>query len=267
MKISFIGAGNMASAIIKSVIASGKLKAEDLYVYDKFSEKCNEFRKLGVNKCESLTQACNCAECILIAVKPQDYEALLIDVKINTQNIDSKIIITIAAAISCDYICSTLEIELPVIRVMPNTPILLGVGATAISRNEYVNDKVYSKICGIFACCGNVVSLDESLMNNVISVNSSSPVYLYMLAKAMIESGINQGISEKNATELVYQTLKGSCEMLIKSGMSPDRLIDAVASPGGTTLSAISSLENSDFNKIINDAMQACTNRANELAR
>jgi len=267
MKISFIGAGNMASAIINSITSSGRIKPSDIFVFDKFSEKCDALLSLGINKCSSLKEACDSGDCLLLAVKPQDYEALLHDIKNCADNLSTKMIITIAAAISCNYICSILDVDLPVVRVMPNTPVMLGFGATAISRNSLVGDREYSKICGIFASSGCVVALDESLMNSVISVNSSSPVYLYMLAKAMIDSGISQGLSEKAATELVYQTLKGSCEMLIKSGKSADELIKMVASPGGTTLAAISSLENDNFYDVINKAMLACTDRANELSR
>ena len=267
MKITFIGAGNMATAIIKSVISSGKLLAGEIYVYDKLSEKADSLAELGINKCDTLKSACDSGDCIVLAVKPQDYESVLSCIKNDISSLEDKMFISIAAAISCDYICKMLGCDVPVVRVMPNTPILLGVGATAISRNRLVSDKNYSKICGIFASSGCVVSLEETLMNSVISVNSSSPVYLYMLAKAMIDSGINQGLTEKSCTELVYQTLKGSCEMLIKSGKTPDELIKMVASPGGTTLAAISSLENNDFYGIIDRAMIACTDRANELAR
>ncbi len=267
MTISFIGAGNMASAIIKSVVASGRIKPCDIYVYDKFEEKAMELAPLGLTVCTTLTEACSSSDKILLAVKPQDYESLLLDIKNSSIELKGKMFISIAAAISCDYICKTLGCELPVVRVMPNTPVMLGVGATAISRNSIVSDKEYSAICGLFAVSGCVVSLDESLMNSVISVNSSSPVYLYMLAKAMIEGGISQGLSEKASTELVYNTLKGSCEMLMKSGMSADALIKMVASPGGTTLAAISSLEENGFYKTINEAMYACTKRADELAR
>lgn len=257
----------MASAIIKSIISSGRVAAGDILVFDKFPDKAEALSRLGVVKCDSLSEACNLGDCIFLAVKPQDYESLLTDVKACTENIKKKMFVSIAAAISCDYVCKMLESDVPVVRVMPNTPVLLGVGATAISRNGFVSDKEYSKICGIFASSGCVVSLDESLMNNVISVNSSSPVYLYMLAKAMIDGALEQGLSEKAATELVFQTLKGSCEMLMKSGFSADELIKMVASPGGTTLAAISSLEKNNFYKTINEAMHACTDRANELAR
>ena len=267
MKLAFIGAGNMATAIIKSIVNSCRMSPDSIFVFDKFSEKVDALSELGIIKCSTLKDACNSAEVIVLAVKPQDYEALLLDISKNTDKLESKIFVSIAAAISCDYICKTLGIECPVIRVMPNTPMLLGVGATAISRNKLVNDKNYSKICVLFACAGTVCSLDEDMMNKVISVNSSSPVYLYMLAKYMTDKAIEYGISEKNAAELVYQTLKGSVEMLMKSNKTPEELIRMVASPGGTTLAAISSLENNGYEKIINDAMDACTKRADELSR
>ncbi len=267
MKIAFIGAGNMATAIINSIIKSGRMSASSIYVYDKFCDKAEALSSLGVVVCSSLSEACNSAENILLAVKPQDYESLLLDIKSSTENVASKTFISIAAAISCHYICSMLECNCAVIRVMPNTPLLLGVGATAISRNAFVSDKQYSKFCTLFAASGSVCSLDEELMNKVISVNSSSPVYLYMLADAMINKAVEYGISEKNATELVFQTLKGSVDMLIKSGKTPDELISMVASPGGTTLAAISSLNDNSFSDNVKSAMDACTERAEQLSR
>ncbi|MBR2022016.1 MAG: pyrroline-5-carboxylate reductase [Clostridia bacterium] len=267
MKIAFIGAGNMATAIIKSIVNSGRMKPEEILVYDKFIDKAETLSTFGISVCYSLGDACNGAECILLAVKPQDYEELLANIKNVTTSLESKLFISIAAAISCSFICLKLGCDCPVIRVMPNTPLLLGVGATAISRNDRVSDKLYSKICTLFASSGTVCSLDESLMNMVISVNSSSPVYLYMLAKAMTEKAIEYGISEKNAAELVNQTLKGSVEMLIKSGKTPDELIRMVASPGGTTLAAISALDENNFSESVKLAMDACTDRANELSK
>ena len=172
MRISFIGAGNMATAIIKSVINSGRMNASEIFVFDKFDEKVNALAQLGANKCESLSDACNFSDVILLAVKPQDYPELLENIRNCTNNLVNKTFISIAAAISCGYVCSVLGCNCPVVRVMPNTPLLIGEGATAISRNEYVSDKLYSKICTLFAASGCVCSLDEDMMNNVISVNS-----------------------------------------------------------------------------------------------
>lgn len=267
MTISFIGAGNMATAIINSILNSKRLDAKDIFVFDKDFSKASSFACRGVNCCDSLAEVCNSGDYILLAVKPQDYEALLCDIKNCTENLENKIFISIAAAISCSYVCNMLGVNVPVIRVMPNTPLLLGVGATAISRNEFVSDKQYSKICTIFASSGSVTSLSEDMMNKVIAVNGSSPAYVYMFAKAMIDKAVEYGISEKNAKELVLQTLKGSVEMLTRSDKTPDELIKMVASPGGTTLAAIASLNNDKFFDIISCAMDACTHRAEELSR
>lgn len=268
MKIAFLGAGNMATAIIKSIVNSKRIDAQDIFVYDKFLEKAKCLSdELSVICCSSLSEACNSAENIVLAVKPQNYEELLCEIRDSASDLSSKTFISIAAGISCDYICSVLDFDCPVIRVMPNTPVMLGVGAIAISRNKYVTDKVYSKLCTLFACCGTVCSLDENMMNKVIAVNGSSPAYLYLLAKVMIEKAVEYGISEKNAKDLVVQTLKGSVEMLIKSGLDADELIKMVASPGGTTLAALSSFEEDGFENCVHKAMDACTKRAEELSK
>lgn len=265
MRISFIGAGNMAGAIIKSIIKSGKVLSSDVYLYDKISDKMQEYVSLGCNACQTVKSACDASNVIVLAVKPQDYTTLLHDIKSNAKDLDSKTFVSIAAAISTEYICKTLEVSCPVVRVMPNTPLLLGVGATAISRNSFVSDKNYTKICTLFASSGIVCTLPEEQMNSVISVNSTSPVYVYMLAKAMIDGAVEQGLDLKNSTDLVYQTILGAAKMLKTSGFTPEQLIKMVASPSGTTEAAIKSLENNNFNKIIYDAMVACTDRANEI--
>lgn len=266
MRISSIGAGNMATAIIKSVISSGRVKAHDITVFDINTSKYDAFRKLSVNCAESLCEACDASEIILLAVKPQDYEKVLSDIKPFCSQ-KKKAFISIAAAISTDYICKTLGENFPVVRVMPNTPLLIGYGATAISRNALVDDKMYTKICGLFAASGSVVSLDESLMNKVISVNSSSPAYVYLFAKAMIDNAVEQGLDKELATDLVYKTIKGAAEMLIKSDLDADGLIKMVASPKGTTEAALKSFENDNFAHTVSNAMNACTARAEEMAR
>jgi len=267
MRISFIGAGNMAGAIIKSIINSGRVSACDITVYDKNDEKVGTYAALGASCAKDLKSACDASGVILLAVKPQDYEELLLDIKNCCADVASKTFISVAAAISTGFISRCLGAECPVVRVMPNTPLLLGVGATAISRNEYVNDKDYTKICGLFAASGTVTAMDESLMNAVISVNSTSPVYLYLLAKAMIDNSVEQGIDRKMSTELVFQTLRGSVEMLTKSEHSPDELIKMVASPKGTTEAALKSLNDNDFCRVVSDAMYACTKRADEIGK
>ncbi len=267
MKITFIGVGNMAGAIIRACLSSGRIKAQDITLYDINKDKCTDFIKQGTVFANDLTSAISASNVILLAVKPQDFTELLENIKATSAYSSSTIFISVAAAISTEFINSILGENIPVVRVMPNTPLLLGVGATAISRNKFVDDKPYSKICGLFAASGSVTALDESLMNKVISVNSTSPVYLYMLAKAMVDNAKDQGLDEKSSRELVYGALKGSVEMLCKSEYSPDQLIKMVASPKGTTEAALKKMNELDFCGIVSQAMYACTNRADEIGK
>lgn len=256
----------MATAIIKAAVSSGRVKPENITVYDINTDKYNVFEKIDVKCACDVMGACEASEIILLAIKPQDYENVLLEIKPYVSG-KKKIFISIAAAISTDYICKTLGEDFPVVRVMPNTPLLIGEGATAICRNGFVDDKIYTKICGLFAASGSVASIDESKMNAVISVNSSSPAYVYLFAKAMIDNAISQGIEEDLARDLVYKTLKGSAEMLINTEHSPEELIKMVASPKGTTEAALKSLQKDEFCNIISSAMNACTIRAEEIAR
>lgn len=266
MRITSIGAGNMATAIIKSVVSSGRVKAKDITVFDIIKSKYDVFKQISVNCVDNVKDACDASEVILLAVKPQDYESVLTEIKPFCFG-KKKIFISIAAAISTDFVCSLLGEDTPVVRVMPNTPLLIGCGATAISRNAFVDDKLYTKICGLFAASGSVVSLDECLMNKVISVNSSSPAYVYLLAKAMIDNAVEQGLDRCLATDLVYKTIKGAAEMLIQSDLDADGLIKMVASPKGTTEAALNSFYNDKFTETVSNAMNACTARAEEMAR
>ena len=261
LRLTSIGAGNMATAIIKSVISSGRIKPSDITVYDINTDRYSVFKDLSVNCAESVSRACAVSEVILLAVKPQDYETVLTQISPFVAG-QKRIFISIAAGISTAYVCKTLGQDFPVVRVMPNTPLLIGVGATAISRNSLVEDRIYTKICGLFAASGSVVSLDESQMNAVISVNSSSPAYVYLF-----DNAVTQGIDRAVATDLVYQTLKGSAEMLIQTNSDPDALIRMVASPKGTTEAALKSFEKDNFCDIVSNAMNACTARAEEMAR
>lgn len=256
----------MATAIIKSVVDSGRIKPHDITVFDIITEKYGAFKQLGVNCCDTLKEACNASEVIMLAVKPQDYENVLLQIK-DSIGESKKIFISIAAAISTDYICKTLGGNYPVVRVMPNTPLLIGQGATAISRNALVDDKLYTRICGLFAASGIVESLDERYMNAVISVNSSSPAYVYLFAKSMIDNALEQEIDRETAKKLTYKAIKGAAEMLIGSGYEPEELIKMVASPKGTTEAALNSFENDKFSDTISNAMNACTKRAEEIAR
>lgn len=264
-KIGFIGAGNMAGAIINGVIDTKTYPAENLFVFDVSREKCDAMGKNGVKSFSSAAELVADCDVIFLSVKPQNFTEVLESVR-NTVT-QEKLFVTIAAGISTDFIKKTVECNCPVIRVMPNTPLLLGKGATAMCRSNDVTDEQFELIKGFFASCGTVAVLDESKLNAVISVNGSSPAYVYLFAKAMVDSAEKQGISRDVALPLVCQTLIGSAEMLCQPNASPDELIKMVSSPGGTTLKALDVLYENNFEAIIDQAMLACTKRAEELGK
>lgn len=264
-KIGFIGAGNMANAIISGIIGSKIAQANNIYVYDLIKEKCDVLQAKGMNICINEHEVAEKCDVIFFAVKPQNY----IDTIDHIKNVDlvGKVIVSIAAGISTQYIEQLYGCSCAIVRVMPNTPLLIGKGATALCKNANVTEQQFTDVCKIFESSGIVEIMQEKDMNSVISVNGSSPAYIYLMAKAMIDSAVSQGIPAEQASGLVYQSILGSAYMLMQSGKTPQELIDMVTSPGGTTLAALQQFEKDDFCKAIDNAMKACTKRAEELGK
>lgn len=263
MKIGFIGAGNMATAIIGGLVRSDFNK-KDIFVYDVFAEKLDAFSEMGLSVSDSALSLTKESDIIVLAVKPQQYSEVIEGIA-PAASMD-KTFVSIAAGITVDFVRRKLGISAPVVRVMPNTPLLLGKGATALSPSDNVNGEVFEVVKGMFECSGVVEILPENLMNAIISVNGSSPAYIYLFAKAVCDSAEAQGIDRDVAMKLFAAVLEGSAEMLRSSGDDPDTLIAKVSSKGGTTIAALERLYSHGFENAIDDAMKACTKRAEELA-
>ena len=263
--IGFIGAGNMAGAIVNGIIGTKTFPAGYIYIYDIDTEKCNVFSAKGVHVVKDTTELIQKSDIVFLAVKPQNFAEVLTAAK--SAVTEKTLFVSIAAGISTAYITDLLKCKCPVIRTMPNTPLLIGKGATAICRTDNVPDGQFDLVKSLFAACGTVTELEESQMNAVISVNSSSPAYFYLFAKAMLDSAVAQGIHRETALDLIAQTMEGSAEMLRESGKSPEELIKMVSSPGGTTLKALDVLYDRGCEQMIGDAMLACTKRAEELGK
>lgn len=267
MKIAVIGTGNMALAIIGAVKNSGRMSTEIFCTFDRFEEQLKKAAVLGAKTENTLKNATADADFVMLSVKPQDLDSIIEKLKSECPDFQKKVYISICAGISTDYICNAFGCKVPVIRVMPNAPIMVGAGATAISRNEFVSDKTYSKICGIFSFGSEVSSIPESQMNAIISVNSSSPAYFYEFIRIMIEYAKSQGIDEKVARTMAQNAMHGAAKMLISSDKTPEEQIAIVKSKKGTTEAALESFSTNNFEKIVFEAMEACTKRAKELGK
>lgn len=266
VKVGFIGGGNMTSAIVGGVVKNRTLPAEQIYVFDIHEEKRESLhRKEGILPMESAYDLVKTCNIVFLAVKPQSFPSMLDEIRPAVEK--DKTLVSIAAGITSASIAAALSCDCPVIRAMPNTPLMLGKGATAVCRTRNVTDEAYRLVLNLFSSCGMVSQIDESQMNAVISVNGSSPAYVYLFAKAVLESAEKQGIEPSVSLPLFCQTLVGSAEMLLKSGNTPDELIQKVSSRGGTTIAALDVLKKNRFEQMIDEAMKACTARAEELGK
>lgn len=267
MKIAFIGVGNIANAMINGLVSKGVLRGDLIYVYDCDEEKYKHISASGVHCCATCSDAVSAAELVVFALKPGVIFEVADSLAVSGCDFFGKTFISVAAGISTDFICSALRKNVPVIRAMPNTPLLVGEGAVALSHNSFVDDKTFCYVCRLFSAIAEIAVVKEELMNAVISVNGSSPAYIYAFYKAMLNGALAQGIPPKDASALLLQSFKGAIAMIQKSGKSIDTLINDVSSPGGTTLAALSVFDSANLSGIVSDAMLACTARAEEMSK
>lgn len=264
-KIGFIGAGNMATAIINGLLKNKVVAPENINVFDVNENQLKLMAEKGVTTCDTSTKVVTDSNIIVLAVKPQNYEEVLNGVKDSVS--EEKIFVSIAAGISISYVQKALECNCPMVRVMPNTPLLLGKGATALCPSDNISEEDFSVVKDMFGLNGAVEVFTEDHMNEIIAVNGSSPAYIYLFAKVMADYAKSCGIDYDKAMNLICATLIGSAEMLKNSGDSAETLIEKVSSKGGTTIAALDKLREYHFEEAVTEAMKACTKRAEELGK
>lgn len=258
-----IGTGNMGMAIIKGIKNSHLSETFDLIAFDKFATNNDELVKLDVGIANSANEVMQKCKYILFAVKPQNIGELLIEIKENVTK--DKVLISICAGISEEFIKSRTIPEAKTVLVMPNTPMMLGLGASAIARDSLILDEEFSIVKSVIASCGIAVEIPINKMKEVIAINGSSPAFIYLFAKGFIDYASEVGIPPQSALKLFAKSLEGSAKMLADSGLSVDELIKQVSSPGGTTVAGLQELYKGDLTGVVRNASNACTKRAYEL--
>lgn len=259
-KLGFIGAGNMGSAIVKGI--NRKLGNTAVFVYDSDPEKLKNINLYGATAASGVTELAKKCDYVLLAVKPQQLDEVLSGIKAANAK---PVLISICAGISAEYIRERTSADAKVVLVMPNTPMMLGCGASAMSRDDKVSDEEFEFAKKIIGSCGicEVVPMDK--MKEVIAINGSSPAFIYLYAKGFVQYAQKVGIGEDAALKLFSQSLIGSAKMMMESGMTVDELIKQVSSPGGTTLAGLQELYNGRLTEVVINACDACTKRAYEL--
>lgn len=275
INVGFIGAGNMGFAIIKGIAESDfcdnyvKMFAYstsiNLYAFDVDNEKVQKLSKYGVLPCESANEIFEKCKYVFLAVKPQQLDDLLESVKSSVS--ENHVIVSICAGITGDYIKSRTIPNAKVVLVMPNTPILLNEGATALSKVEPCNEEEFSFVRGIFETCGIAEVVSENQMKEIIAINGSSPAFIYLFAKAFVDYAVSVGINENVAKSLFAKSLSGSSKMITDSGYSLEELITMVSSKGGTTIAGLEKLREGNLEDTVKKCCEACTKRAYELSK
>ena len=264
-KIAFIGVGNMAGAIIGGMLRSGAVDHPHLILSDRFPEKCAGYVAEGAVMAATPAEAADSADCVVLSVKPQNFAEILPELA-EVPGIQNKLIITIAAGISSETVRTALH-GAPVVRVLPNTPMLIGQGVSVVCRADDVAAEDFEFVCRIFEASGSVRVIDEADMNRIISVTSSSPAYVFAFINAIREGAIAQGLDGDGMLDSICDVVIGSAALLKSGSLTPEEQIKVVTSKGGTTERAMNILRERDMTAMVVDAMKACTARAEEMSR
>ena len=262
-QVAVVGAGIMGEALISALISSG-VNPELITISEKRADRSAELiAKYSIRQAPLSTNVAE-AEAVLLVVKPQDMSAVLEEIKGSIN--PAAVVITFAAGKSISFISNVLGTTNPVIRVMPNTPTMVGAGMAAASMGTGVTDAHKKFVLGFLAATGKVIEVSEDLQDAVTATSGSGPAYFFAFVEAMVAGAKELGLSQEDATTLTIQTIVGAAKLLDESGKSATTLRENVTSPNGTTAAALASFGSSDLNSMVAKAMKAASDRSQELA-
>jgi pyrroline-5-carboxylate reductase len=261
--IGFVGAGNMAEAMIRGLLRRKVFTPEHVTASAPREERRRELiDTYGIRAAEDNREAARQA-IVVLSVKPQIIGRVLDEI---ADVIDAEaLVISIAAGVPVAAIQSKLAPGTRVVRAMPNTPALVDAAATALARGEHALDSDLDDARRIFDAIGITVVLDESQMDAVTGLSGSGPAYVFLILEALSDAGVKVGLSRRTAQLLAAQTLLGSAKMLLETNEHPGRLKDMVTSPGGTAITGLHTLENGGVRTTLMNAVEAATKRSREL--
>lgn len=264
MQLGFIGGGNMAQAIIAGVLRAARCPAAAIHVSEPDPTSCEKIAALGVAARWDNSEVARCAATLVLAVKPQIMPAALASVH-DIVGPDRPLVISIAAGKRLAWIEARLPTGCRVIRVMPNTPLMVGAGMSVLARGTRATENDMAMARQIFAAAGDVLELPETLFDAVTAVSGSGPAYFFRLVELVANAGEQCGLPRDAAMRLAAQTFVGSARLFSESNTAVDELRRRVTSPGGTTAAALASLDADQFSAIIGRAIAVAVQRGAEL--
>lgn len=267
LRIGFIGCGQMATALASGFIRAQATQHENVFGYDVSPSAATKFaEKTGATICNNPTDVVSKVDTLIFAVKPQYMAGALDSIKeLFAEAPDKVLCVSIAAGLKISFFEDALGSKIRLVRVMPNTPCLVGEGASGFSPNPNATETDVALVKSLLETIGVAYCLPESQLDAVTGLSGSGPAYVFMAIEALADGGVKVGLPRKVALDLAAQTLKGSAEMYLKTQKHPGTLKDAVTSPGGTTIAGVAALEEHSFRAALIDAVERATVRSREL--
>jgi len=264
-KFGFVGAGNMGEALIRGLLGARLVTPRDILVSEPSRERAAHMKRVHrVSAAKNNLDLVRRCDVVFLSVKPAQINRVLRDISPALDR--SSLLVSIAAGISLFQIESRLRAPVRLVRAMPNTPALVGDGATALSFGNLVTAADRKLMLSVFGAVGKAVVLEEDLMDAVTGLSGSGPAYVFTLIQGLADGGVQAGLSRSTALELAAQTVLGAARMVLETGGHPMQLRDQVASPAGTTIEGIAVLEERGFKGILMEAVVTAAERARQLS-
>ncbi|WP_207544328.1 pyrroline-5-carboxylate reductase [Mycobacteroides chelonae] len=288
-RIAIIGGGNIGEALISGLLRAGR-QAKDIVVSEKVPARAKALAEAYSIRVSEVADAVEGADFIVVAVKPSDVESATSEIAAALAKLDAEgsdreteqVLVSVAAGVSASFFESKLAAGAPVVRVMPNAPMLVGAGVSAVAKGRFATDEQLSAVAELLESVGSVIKVAESQMDTVTALSGSGPAYFFLLVEALVDAGVASGLTRPVATDLVIQTMAGSAAMLLElaetdenraPGLQTRTEVDTTAaelratitSPGGTTAAALRELERGGLRASVYAAVEAAKTRSEQL--
>jgi pyrroline-5-carboxylate reductase len=265
MKFGFLGFGKMASALVEGMIQGKCYQPEDICVINRHPENLEKtIQKAGVRSAPSAKILVEQSQVVILATKPADALPALREVR---QYFNGRLLISVAAGISLEKLQEAAGHRTRIVRAMPNTPSLIRKGATAYALGDHATQQDATITEEIFSAVGLTFRVKEAALDAVTGLSGSGPAYVFTFIEALADGGVTMGLPRDIALDLAIQTVMGSAQMIRETHLHPAELREMVASPGGTTMAALETLEAKGFRYTVMSAVRAAAERAREIGR
>ncbi|CDQ42728.1 pyrroline-5-carboxylate reductase [Mycolicibacterium neoaurum] len=276
-RIAIIGGGSIGEALLSGLLRAGR-QVKDLVVAEKHPDRARQLSEMHQVLVTSVPDAVENASYVIVAVKPGDVSAVTAEIaeavaKADNDS-DETVFVSVAAGVSTTFFENKLPAGSPVVRVMPNAPMVVGGGVSAVAAGRFATPEQLKEVAAIFDTVGDVLTVTETQMDAVTAVSGSGPAYFFLMVEALVDAGVASGLSREVATELVVHTMAGSAAMLLdRRDSAPNGVMDTsatalraiVTSPGGTTAAGLRELERGGLRSAVADAVQAAKTRSEQL--